>query len=236
MATDTTTQNATRATAATAEVFRADGTKASTIALPEPLFGAVWRPTLVHDVVIAMQGNARQASAHTKDRGEVAGGGKKPWRQKGTGRARHGSNRSPLWRGGGTTFGPRNEKSYVRKLNRKARACALASVLTRKWADSELVCMETPGFTTPRATEARQVLQAITAAAAQPALVKKEKNAVLFVLPARNEAIEKSFRNFGNVTIKQAKDLNPVDILTSKLVVICEPETVFAQLVTRVTN
>ncbi|RTK95909.1 MAG: 50S ribosomal protein L4, partial [Neisseriaceae bacterium] len=95
-----------------ATIFTATGATAGTVALPASLFGAAWNADLVHQVVVGMEANARPTTAHTKFRGEVSGGGKKPWKQKGTGRARHGSTRSPIWVGGGTTHGPRAEKDY----------------------------------------------------------------------------------------------------------------------------
>src|SRR5579863_7804375 len=111
--------------ASEANVFTMKGGKAGTVALPAELFGAKWNADLVHQVVTGMQANARPTVAHTKFRGEVSGGGKKPWKQKGTGRARHGSTRSPIWVGGGVAHGPRNEKSYDQKINKKMKAKAL---------------------------------------------------------------------------------------------------------------
>src|SRR5690349_19754974 len=102
-------------------VYNQKGQEAGKIKLSEAVFGAPWNADLVHQVVVSMQSSARHSIAHTKTRGEVSGGGKKPWQQKGTGRARHGSTRSPIWVGGGIAHGPRSDKNYDRKVNKKAK-------------------------------------------------------------------------------------------------------------------
>src|SRR5690349_438873 len=104
-----------------APVYDLEGKPGKEIELSKEIFGARWNPDLVHQALVALEANRRKPIAHAKNRGEVSGGGKKPWRQKGTGRARHGSIRSPLWKGGGVSHGPRNEKNYSVKLNRKMR-------------------------------------------------------------------------------------------------------------------
>jgi len=114
-----------------ADIYNANGKKAGSVELPENVFGVAWNDALMHQVVTSMQDNARTPVAHAKTRGEVRGGGKKPWNQKGTGRARHGSTRSPIWKGGGVTHGPRNDKSYARTVPKKMRIKALTMALSR---------------------------------------------------------------------------------------------------------
>ncbi|MEX0918055.1 MAG: 50S ribosomal protein L4 [Candidatus Paceibacterota bacterium] len=217
-----------------AQVFSVEGKATGKVNLPETVFNVAWNPDLVHEVVIAMQSNARAGTAHTKDRSEVSGGGKKPWKQKGTGRARHGSRRSPIWRGGGITFGPRSEKDYTKKINKKMRAKALASTLSKKQADGEVLFVDALAFEAPKATTAKQILKALADGSKQAGLATKRTNAALIVLPERNEVTEKSFRNFGNLLVAQAKDINPVDLLTYKYVIMTAPDASVSILEKRV--
>lgn len=217
-----------------AVMYNTAGKKVGTVALPERVFAVPWNATLVHEVVRGMQANARASTAHTKTRAEVRGGGRKPWRQKGTGRARHGSRRSPIWRGGGVTFGPRNARDYSVKLNRAVRAKALGAVLSQKLRDNETIFLDTLSFDAPKAKEAKGVLAALSGIMGAEALARKRKNAALIVLPARDAHSEKSFRNFGNVRVRQAKDLNPVDVLTYKYAIMAGAEQVVSALRERV--
>jgi large subunit ribosomal protein L4 len=217
-----------------AKVYSHEGKEVGTIALPTNVFGVQWNADLVHEVVIGMQANARTSSAHTKGRGEVSGGGKKPWKQKGTGRARHGSSRSPIWVKGGVSHGPRNEKDYSVKINKKVRAKALATVLSKKQTDAEVIFVAALTFDAPKAALGKSIIKAIAQGSGQVMLATKRKNAALVVLPARHEATEKSFRNFGNIEVVQAKDVNPVDLLTYKYVVMVEPKSVVEILEKRV--
>jgi len=214
-------------------VYSMEGKKVSTIALPESVFSAPWRSDLVHQVTTAMQANARQNRAHTKDRAEVAGGGRKPWKQKGTGQARHGSTRSPIWRGGGITFGPRNVRDYHEKINRKMKVGALLSVLSRKAKDGEIILVSSLTFETPKAKAAKGILAYLASGAEAATLTSKKRNAALIALSAPNTNALKSFRNFGNVMTEEVRNLNPVDVMTHKYLIIENPEVAFATLVAR---
>ena len=210
-----------------------EGKKVGTIALPESIFGAPWRSDLVHQVTTAMQANLRQNRAHTKDRAEVSGGGRKPWKQKGTGQARHGSIRSPIWRHGGITFGPRSERNYSEKINKKMRIGALFSVLSRKAKDGEIILVDEITFATPKTSLAKTVLTALAKGAKAETLATKKKNAALFAMSSYDTNTIKSFSNFGSVQTEELRNLNPVDVMTYKYLIIEKPEAAFAALIAR---
>jgi large subunit ribosomal protein L4 len=207
-----------------ATIFSQEGKSAGDVTLPESVFNVAWNADLVHNVVVGMQANAREGNAHTKDRSEKRGGGRKPWRQKGTGRARHGSRRSPIWTGGGVTFGPRSDKDYSVKINKKVRAKAFAITVSKKFADGEIIFIDSLSMDEPKTKAARAMVDAIAKGADKADLATKRGNAALVILSERNLAVEKSFRNFGNIKVAQAKDVNPVDLLTYKYVVVAEPK------------
>src|SRR3989338_5603717 len=119
------------------EVYNQEGQMAGKIELPDSVFGLPWNDDLVHQVIVSMQSNKRTPVAHTKNRGEVSGTGRKPWRQKGTGRARHGSRRSPIWIGGGVAHGPRNDRNFTKKINVKMMKKAFYTILSQKYRDDE---------------------------------------------------------------------------------------------------
>jgi len=218
-----------------AKVYSREGKETGSLELPEAVFGVAWNPNLVHEVVIGMQANARAGTAHTKDRSEVRGGGRKPWRQKGTGRARHGSNRSPIWTGGGVTFGPRSEKDHSVKINKKVRTKALATVLSKKFADQEVLFIDSLKMDDPKTKEAKAVISAIAKGTGQDSLATKRKNAAVVILADRSLATEKSFRNFGNIEVIMAKDINPVELLTYKYVVVADASSSVEILEKRIT-
>lgn len=215
-------------------VYSSTGTTKGEFNLPEQVFALPWNGDLVHDVVTSMQANARAGTAHTKDRGEVRGGGKKPWRQKGTGRARHGSRRSPIWVGGGVTHGPRNERDYKVKINKKVKAKALGIILSRKLADTEIIALDSLALSEMKTAKAVEVVTAVAKASEASALATKKQNAALVILPERDEVAEKSFRNLGQFSVMQAKDISPVDLLTYKYAVLVNPEATVEILSARV--
>jgi large subunit ribosomal protein L4 len=219
-----------------ANVYSQQGKEVSRITLSEKVFGAAWNADLVHEVVTSMQGNARANTAHAKFRGEVRGGGKKPWRQKGTGRARHGSTRSPIWAGGGVAHGPRTERDYTRKINKNVRAKALATVLSQKFADGKVLFVDALSFETPKTKDARAFISALSTVKGAEDLRTKRTNAALIVLQGRAEDAELSFRNMGNTHVVAAKDVNPVDVLTYKYVVVAKPDETLKALEARVST
>jgi large subunit ribosomal protein L4 len=219
-----------------ATIYTSTGKEAGKIQLPAVVFDVKWNDTLMHQVVVGMQDNARTPVAHTKDRGEVRGGGKKPWQQKGTGRARHGSIRSPLWRGGGVTFGPRNEKSYAQKINRKVRAKALYMALSQKWRDGEVLFIDTLGLSDPKTAQAKKITIALSGAKGFEELSSKKHNAALVATGGRDLGAVKSFSNFGNISVEETRNLNPVEVLKHKYLIIANPEESIRVLESRITS
>lgn len=215
------------------KIFSQDGKESGKISLPESVFAVNWNSDVVHEVVVSMQSNARAGTAHTKDRSEVRGGGRKPWKQKGTGRARHGSRRSPIWTGGGVTFGPRSEKDYSKKINKNLKAKALAITLSKKLKDGEMIFVDSLSFEAPKTADAKTIVTALAKGTGIEELVTKRKNTAVVVLSERNENIEKSFANFGNMEVMQAKDISTVDLLTYKYVVVVNPDASVETLVAR---
>lgn len=205
-----------------AKVYNQKGVVVEEVTLPEKVFAAKWRSDLVHQVVEGMRSNKRAGTADTKDRGEVRGGGRKPWKQKGTGRARHGSIRSPIWVGGGVTHGPLAEKNYKRKISKKMRAQALFSVLSKKLKDEEIIFVET--LSMPKiSTKAGVLVVHNLAKAGDFKNIKTKKPKILFALYERNEKTEKSFRNIPSLEIVFLKNLNPLDVLNYKYLLIENP-------------
>lgn len=238
MATKKTTTKAKKKEAGAAPelaIYTVGGKKSGSATLPADIFGLPWNASLVRQVVLAMQANARQPVAHVKTRGEVRGGGRKPWKQKGTGRARHGSSRSPIWVGGGVTHGPRNDKDYSQKINKKMRTKALFTALSQKVRENEVLLLDALAFGSPKAKDAKKVLMTL-AKVDGFADMNRRNNAVLIAAPQVDEALLKSFRNFGNVSVMAVSNLNPVEVMRYKHLVVVSPDESAALLATRSTK
>jgi large subunit ribosomal protein L4 len=178
--------------------------------LDAEVFGAAWNETLVHECVRAELGARRQGTAATRTRGIVRGGGTKPWRQKGTGRARAGSIRSPIWTGGGTVFGP-TPRHYTVKVNRKARRAALRSALSLHAGRGSIAMVDAPGFDAPSSKQAAQALAKWGG-----------ERPVLVALGEDEVAAAKSFRNLDRVSVVPADAVGIVDVVGTASLVVSE--------------
>ena len=205
--------------------YTAKGEKKGEIALPEAVFGQSWNGDLVHQVMRAIRANTRAGTADTKGRSEVRGGGKKPWKQKGTGRARHGSSRSPIWKGGGVTHGPLAEKNYKQKINKKMASKALATALSAKLKDGQVLFTDALAFGhTPKTSDAAAMVQAFAAIKGFEKLKLARKPKAVLVIPGVDKVFAQSFRNIPQVTVSLAKDLNTFDVLNHQYVVFVEAD------------
>lgn len=205
-------------------IYNTKGKEAGKLALNEKVWGLSWNADLVHQVVESMRSNARMSTAQAKDRSAVSGGGKKPWAQKGTGRSRHGSSRSPIWRHGGVTHGPMNEKDYSKKINKKVRAKALYTVLSEKMRNGEVLFVDNISMKAPKTTEAKGILESLATVKGFEKMLTKRKNAAYFATSEKSENVSKSFANFGNIDFDAVENMNPIDLLNHKYVVIVSPD------------
>ena len=210
-----------------ATVYTQDGKKQGEHSLPEQLFSLPWHDTLVHQVVTGIANNrrTRTGSAHTKGRAEVRGGGRKPWRQKGTGRARHGSIRSPIWVGGGITFGPSKEKDYSVSINKKMRTKAFFIVLSEKLRNGALVFVDSFSVETPSTKAAAACVEKVCGAADG-----KQNNNCTIVFAENNMTARKSFMNLPGVKTIGLDMFNALDALSARKVVFIDSEKAVAML------
>lgn len=192
----------------TVALFKQDGTQNGDVQLNDAVFGIEPNNNVVFDAVIMQRASLRQGTHAVKNKSAVRGGGKKPWRQKGTGRARQGSIRSPQWVGGGTVFGP-TPRSYAYKLPRKVRRLAIKSVLSQKVLDNSLVVVDALTFEAPKTKAFAEVLNNLDV-----------KSKVLVVLEDDNKTAALAARNLANVTVIPAKGLNVLDVVNNDKLVI----------------
>lgn len=216
-----------------ATLYNQTGKSAGKLSLPKEVFGLPWNADLVHEVVRLMNSNSRSPIAHTKTRGEVRGGGKKPWKQKGTGRARHGSNRSPIWVGGGVAHGPRNDKNFDRKINKKAKNKALFTILSRKFKDGEILFVDSLEISAPKTADAKAILSNLSSVKGYEKLAGKKKNAAIITIDKKSDVITKSFRNIGSISVEELRNINPVSILNNTLLVVTNAKEAVKSLETK---
>lgn len=196
------------------ETYNLEDKKKGSIAVSDDVFALAWNNDLVHQSMTAHLENTRQKIAHTKGTGDVRGGGKKPWRQKGTGRARHGTIRSPLWRGGGITFGPTLEKVFGKKINKRMKVKALFTVLSKKLEDGEVIFVDTLALKEAKTKEAKTLMDNLSGYV-ENVMEKK----VLFVPASENKDFQKAVRNIKNASAVRPESLNVYDLLKNKYVV-----------------
>ncbi len=209
-----------------ATIYNQKGVSSGKISLPEKLFSAKWNADLVHQVASSMMSNSRAGTAHTKTRGEVRGGGKKPWKQKGTGRARHGSTRSPIWRGGGITHGPRAEKIYKKSITKNMKAVAFASALSAKYKAGKVIFVDSLAQEKIKTKSANSVMSALGKIKGFEYLTKTNKtgkSVAILAMSSRDEKSYKSFRNLPQIDLETVSNLNVLDILNRKYLIIENP-------------
>jgi large subunit ribosomal protein L4 len=196
------------------DLYDISGKKSGTIEVAEAIFSRGWNADLVHQAVLAQLANLRRPWAHAKGRGEVRGGGIKPWKQKGTGRARHGSIRSPIWKGGGASHGPVKTRDFSQKLNKKMVRVALHAVLSKKFADGELK------FVTaiPNAGKTKETFTALKGFFA----AKRTLPSTLLVSTAKNNSLVRAARNIARVQVLSGSNLNVADVLNAKNILVEE--------------
>lgn len=191
------------------KVYNQKGKEVGEASLPDDIFMKKINRDLLHQVVVSQMSKRRQVSAHTKGRGEVSGGGRKPWRQKGTGRARHGSIRSPLWKGGGVTFGPRKDVNYNKKIPRKMRRGALFMVLSAKAKQKLLILLDKLELEGAKTKLMAEILKNLPSGS----------ESSLLALPLFDKKVIQSGRNIPQLKIMQARELNCLDLMSFKYLI-----------------
>lgn len=190
-------------------VYNSSVDKTKDIEISQRIFGVKPKTEVIHQVVVAQQANARQVLAHTKDKSEVRGGGKKPWRQKGTGRARHGSSRSPIWKGGGVTFGPTKDRNFTKGINKKQKQLAMAMCLSNKVSENSFLVFENIELANGKTKDLKDWIATVKSKIAEV----KDNKKFLLVLDKSDDNINRAVNNLDKVDVILADSLNCVDIL-----------------------
>lgn len=193
------------------KLYNQTGKSTKEITLNKEIFEIKIKPELVQQAIRTQEANSRQVIAHTKDRSDVRGGGRKPWRQKGTGRARHGSTRSPLWKGGGVTFGPTKDRNYSLKMNKKAKRKALFMSLSDKLKNKKIVVLDKFELAGIKTKDFMAVIKKLPL-----------KKSILVVLPKSDKNIIKSASNVPKISTINANSLNVIDIIKNNNLLILQ--------------
>ncbi len=185
--------------------------------LTEKIFAVEANHELLHQALVAQMANGRQVLAHTKDRSEVSGGGKKPWKQKGTGRARVGSSRSPIWIGGGVTFGPTKDRNFKQKINQKMKQKALFMVLSDRVKNESLVVLDNIDFNEYKTKKFNELLGGL-----EKKVLKTERRDILVLNDSKDDKLKYSGRNLTGVKIINLENVNLADVLNFRYLLITE--------------
>lgn len=197
------------------DIYNLKREKVGTVELPEGVFGVAWKGAVVKQALTAQMANRRAPWAKVKDRSEVRGGGRKPWRQKGTGRARHGSTRSPIWVGGGKAHGPVADRDYSQKVNKKMRRAAIAMLLSKKLQDGQLSVLDTLALEAPKTKMLAAQLRTFME------MPKTKKNFDVMVVPgAEDKGVARAGRNLPKSKVAAAGSLNVYDLMNYKHLII----------------
>ena len=200
-------------------LYTIEGIEKGSVEVPEKVFGVEAKPALVYQAAVTAMANKRHPYAHTKDRGDVRGGGRKPWKQKGTGSARHGSTRSPLWVGGGVTFGPTNERVFTKKINKNMSRKALLGVLSQKAKEGDLYVAETLEVGGSKTKQATKFLRGVLSPEGRKTPNKKEGKRMVLWGTRTDKGFSLAFRNIPDATPRNIENINILDALNHRYVV-----------------